>query len=196
MSMLKICFSQLSTSTRSIKLSNNHEFLLTDTIGFVSKLPHHLVESFKSTLEEITDADLIVHVIDASSPFLELQTATTLEVLKEIGVKDIPVINLYNKLDKVNDFVLQTIDNTDSLFISAKTLAGYDELLNTIEKKLFGDYISCELLIPYTKGEIVNTIMNNSNVEEITYLENGIYVKATISTYLYNLYQEYKTSKE
>lgn len=189
-------FATLETTTRRIKTKNNHEFLITDTVGFVSNLPHHLVESFKSTLEEITDADLIVHVIDASSPFLELQTATTLEVLKEIGVKDIPVINLYNKIDKVNDFVLQTIDNTDSLFISAKTLAGYDELLNTIEKKLFGDYISCELLIPYTKGEIVNTIMNNSNVEEITYLENGIYVKATISTYLYNLYQEYKTSKE
>ncbi len=189
-------FATLETTTRRIKTKNNHEFLITDTVGFVSNLPHHLVESFKSTLEEITDADLIIHVIDASSPFLELQTETTLAVLKEIGVKDIPIINVYNKVDKVNDFVLQTIDNTDSLFVSAKTLYGYDELLSTIEKKLFGDYISCELLIPYTKGEIVNTIMNNSNVEEVTYLENGIYVKATISTYLYNLYQEYKTSKE
>lgn len=185
-------FATLETTTRRIKTKNNHEFLITDTVGFVSNLPHHLVESFKSTLEEITDADLIVHVIDASSPFLELQTKTTLEVLNEIGVKDIPIINVYNKVDKVNDFVLQTIDNTDSLFTSAVTLSGYDELLNTIEKKLFGDYISCELLIPYTKGEILNTIMNNSVVDSVEYLDNGIYVKATISTYLYNLYYEYK----
>ena len=185
-------FATLETTTRRIKTKNNHEFLITDTVGFVSNLPHHLVESFKSTLEEITDADLIVHVIDASSPFLELQTKTTLEVLNEIGVKDIPIINVYNKVDKVNDFVLQTIDNTDSLFTSAVTLSGYDELLTTIEKKLFGDYISCELLIPYTKGEILNTIMNNSVVDSVEYLDNGIYVKATISTYLYNLYYEYK----
>lgn len=185
-------FATLETTTRRIKTKNNHEFLITDTVGFVSNLPHHLVESFKSTLEEITDADLIVHVIDASSPFLELQTKTTLEVLNEIGVKDIPIINVYNKVDKVNDFVLQTIDNTDSLFTSAVTLSGYDELLNTIEKKLFGDYIACELLIPYTKGEILNTIMNNSVVDSVEYLDNGIYVKATISTYLYNLYYEYK----
>ena len=189
-------FATLETTTRRIKTKNNHEFLITDTVGFVSNLPHHLVESFKSTLEEITDADLIIHVIDSSSPFLELQTKTTLEVLREIGVKDIPIINVYNKVDKVNDFVLQTIDNTASLFVSAKTLQGYDELLDTIEKKLFGDYISVELMIPYTKGEILNTIMNNSNVEVVNYLDNGIYVKATISTYLYNLYQEYKTSKE
>lgn len=185
-------FATLETTTRRIKTKNNHEFLITDTVGFVSNLPHHLVESFKSTLEEITDADLIVHVIDASSPFLELQTKTTLEVLNEIGVKDIPIINVYNKVDKVNDFVLQTIDNTDSLFTSAVTLSGYDELLNTIEKKLFGDYKACELLIPYTKGEILNTIMNNSVVDSVEYLDNGIYVKATISTYLYNLYYEYK----
>ena len=185
-------FATLETTTRRIKTKNNHEFLITDTVGFVSNLPHHLVESFKSTLEEITDADLIVHVIDASSPFLELQTKTTIEVLNEIGVKDIPIINVYNKVDKVNDFVLQTIDNTDSLFTSAVTLSGYDELLNTIEKKLFGDYITCELLIPYTKGEILNTIMNNSVVDSVEYLDNGIYVKATISTYLYNLYYEYK----
>ena len=189
-------FATLETTTRRIKTKNNHEFLITDTVGFVSNLPHHLVESFKSTLEEITDADLIIHVIDSSSPFLELQTKTTLEVLREIGVKDIPIINVYNKVDKVNDFVLQTIDNTASLFVSAKTLQGYDDLLDTIEKKLFGDYISVELMIPYTKGEILNTIMNNSNVEVVNYLDNGIYVKATISTYLYNLYQEYKTSKE
>jgi GTP-binding protein HflX len=187
-------FATLETTTRRIKTKNNHEFLITDTVGFVSNLPHHLVESFKSTLEEITDADLIIHVIDASSPFLELQTKTTLDVLNEIGVKDIPIINVYNKVDRVNDFVLQTIDNTDSLFTSAITLAGYDELLNTIEKKLFGDYISCELLIPYTKGEILNTIMNNSVVDIVEYLDNGIYIKATVSTYLYNLYKEYKTN--
>jgi GTP-binding protein HflX len=187
-------FATLETTTRRIKTKNNHEFLITDTVGFVSNLPHHLVESFKSTLEEITDADLIIHVIDASSPFLELQTKTTLDVLNEIGVKDIPIINVYNKVDRVNDFVLQTIDNTDSLFTSAISLAGYDELLNTIEKKLFGDYISCELLIPYTKGEILNTIMNNSVVDIVEYLDNGIYIKATVSTYLYNLYKEYKTN--
>ena len=92
-------FATLETSTRAVKLPNNKEFLVTDTVGFVSKLPHYLVESFKSTLEEIKEASLIVHVIDSNSPYMDLQIETTNAVLKELGVKDIPIIYAYNKVD-------------------------------------------------------------------------------------------------
>ena len=117
-------FATLETTTRRIKTNNNHEFLITDTVGFVSDLPHHLIESFKSTLEEILDADLVIHVIDASSPYLDLQVSTTIEVLNELGIKDIPILNVYNKIDLINDFVLQSLDTKDNLFISGKTKNG------------------------------------------------------------------------
>ena len=91
-------FATLETATRKIKLPSNNEFLLTDTVGFVSKLPHHLVESFKSTLEEIKEASLILHVVDASSPYLDLQIQTTNQVLTEIGVKNVKTLYVLTKL--------------------------------------------------------------------------------------------------
>ena len=117
-------FATLETSTRSIKLPTNQEFLITDTVGFVSNLPHHLIESFKSTLEEIKEADLIVHVVDASSPYAQTQIATTIEVLNEIGVIDIPTVYALNKVDLVkNKMFLPKVDK-DAILISNETNEG------------------------------------------------------------------------
>lgn len=184
-------FATLETSTRRVKLNNNHEFLITDTVGFVNNLPHHLIESFKSTLEEIKDADLIIHIIDASSPFMDLQIETTFSVLKELEVKDIPIINAYNKIDLVNDFVLQTIDKKNSIFISAKTLDGYHDLIDNIETNLFCEDELVEFIIPFNRGDIVNHLMNVSIIHATDYLENGTYLKATVSKHIYNLYKEF-----
>lgn len=185
-------FATLSTSTRSIKLANNHEFLLTDTIGFVSKLPHHLVESFKSTLEEIKEASLIVHVVDASSPYMDQQIETTRQVLKELNVLDIPSIFVFNKVDIIKEPRFITSSYPDALLISSKTLIGYDELIKEIESALFPKEFTVTYILPYDKGSIYNTLKEKTKVIETVYETDGIYVTATVSEYYYNLYQEFE----
>lgn len=184
-------FATLSTSTRSIKLPNNHEFLLTDTIGFVSKLPHHLVESFKSTLEEIKEASLIVHVVDASSPYMDQQIETTRKVLQELEVLDIPNIFVFNKVDIIKEPRFITSIYPDALLISSKTMQGYDELIQTIDTMLFPKEYNVTYKLPYTLGNIYNTLKEKTTVLNTEYLNDGIYVKAIVSEYYYNLYQEF-----
>lgn len=147
-------FATLETATRRIKLPTNEEFIITDTVGFVSNLPHHLIESFKSTLEEVKEASLIVHVVDASSPYANLQIQTTNQVLTSLGVKDIPMVYLLNKYDLVkNDMFMPTIIG-DQIRTSNLDQRGFDELIAYIKDKLFDDVVKVKLLIPYDKGEI------------------------------------------
>ncbi len=181
-------FATLETSTRAIKLPTNQEFLITDTVGFVSNLPHHLVESFKSTLEEIKEASLIVHVVDASNPHADLQIETTNQVLKDIGVKDIPIVYILNKADLVpNPIFLPKVEH-DAIITSNITKIGFDELLEYIKTKLFPDTFTLTLLIPYDKGDIFNTLKEKANISDFEYLNDGIKVNVTMSLYLYNLY--------
>jgi GTP-binding protein HflX len=183
-------FATLETATRRIKLPSNKEFLLTDTVGFVSKLPHHLVESFKSTLEEIKEASLIIHIADASSPFLDLQVKTTREVLAELGVENVKTLYAFNKIDLAKDFIIPA-EYADALKVSAKTLEGYPELVNWIEKELFGDYKEYTLNIPYAKGDIFSYLKENTEVLTTEYQEQFIKVTTRLSTKLANLYREY-----
>ena len=185
-------FATLETSTRAIKLPNNKEFLVTDTVGFVSKLPHYLVESFKSTLEEINEASLIIHLIDSTSPYMELQIETTNKVLKELGVKDIPILYAYNKVDKLPNKMFVNASLTPSIMLSSVTKEGYSELCAYIEKTLFPDFVECDLLIPYDKGSIYNVLCEKANVLLTDYQAEGIFVKVSLSTYLYNLYKQYE----
>ena len=185
-------FATLETSTRAIKLPNNKEFLVTDTVGFVSKLPHYLVESFKSTLEEIKEATLIVHVIDSTSPYMELQIETTNKVLKELGVKDIPILYAYNKVDKLPNKMFVNSKLNPSILLSSVTLEGYEELRNEIEKVCFPDTVSCKLQIPFSRGDIYNTLKEKANVKNTEYLNTGMLVDVDLSLYLYNLYKEYE----
>ncbi|MFR7881700.1 MAG: HflX GTPase family protein [Christensenellales bacterium] len=151
-------FATLETATRRIKLPTNEEFIITDTVGFVSNLPHHLIESFKSTLEEVKEASLIVHVVDASSPYANLQIQTTNQVLTSLGVKDIPMVYLLNKYDLVkNDMFMPTIIG-DQIRTSNLDQRGFDELIAYIKDKLFDDVVKVKLLIPYDKGEIFNLL--------------------------------------
>ena len=187
-------FATLETQTRKIKLPNNHEVLLTDTIGFISKLPHHLIESFKSTLEEIHDASLIVNIVDASSPYKELQASTTLEVLESLGVKDIPVITALNKCDLVmNDYFIQNYP--DAIKISAKFKDGLRELVNKIDETLFNKNYLCTFLIPYTDGKVLNILKKQAEIFDLSFENEGTYVKAKVSEKLYNQYQQYLINK-
>ena len=184
-------FATLETSTRSIKLPNNLEFLLTDTVGFVSKLPHHLVESFKSTLEEITEASLIIHVIDASSPYLELQVNTTNEVLTKLGVNDIPIVYAVNKIDKLPSNMYIPKNYSPAVYVSALTQEGYPELVDYIQTSIFKDLVTNTYLLPFNRGDIYNIMKEKGEVYETSYLPEGILVKVQLSSRLANTYQEY-----
>ncbi len=184
-------FATLETSSRLIKLENNHEFILTDTVGFVSKLPTQLVEAFKSTLEEITEADLIIHVVDSSNPNYQVQIETTNKVLEEIGVKDIPMIYAFNKIDLVEGYFYIPPQFTDAIRFSAINNHNIDSLTKMIEDILFKDEKDVELSLPYDKISILSTLQNDSIVYNIEYLETEIYVKARLSQKYQNLLKEY-----
>ena len=135
-------FATLETSVRNISLADQKSFLLTDTVGFVSKLPHHLVKAFRSTLEEVAESDLLIHVVDYSNPNYEQLINITNETLKDIGIENIPTIYAYNKSD-LKDMQIPTVRGED-IFLSAKQRIGMDELIGLIRKEIFTDYIKCE----------------------------------------------------
>lgn len=138
-------FATLETATRSIVLPDKKKFLVTDTVGFVDQLPHHLVKAFRSTLEEVKDADLLLHIIDASSKEHETQIEVTNRVLQDIGVKDIPMIYVYNKTDISKEIVNY---REPSIAISALHDENLDAVIEVIKTQLFSDYRHCTMLIP------------------------------------------------
>ena len=174
-------FATLETSSRLIKLANNHSFILTDTVGFVSKLPTVLVEAFKSTLEEITEADLIIHVVDASNPEFEKQIKTTNEVLAEIGVVNIPTIYAFNKIDKVNNYLYVPNDYLKVTRTSTITNRGIETLIKEIENEVFSGEMEIEILLPYSDAKYVNTLKTTALVLSMDYLEQGIKIKAKVN---------------
>lgn len=189
-------FATLETSTRSVKLPNNLEFLLTDTVGFVSKLPHHLVESFKSTLEEIKEADLILHVVDTSSPYLELQVKTTNEVLDELGVLELPTIYVFNKVDLIPSINYIPKHYQPFVSISNVTKEGLKELVEEIETALFPDLVVSTFLIPFERGDIYHTMKEKGEVYHTEYQNEGILITARLSLHLTRLYQSYITKQK
>ena len=184
-------FATLETSTRKIKLENNRQFLVTDTVGFVNKLPHDLVEAFKSTLEEIKECDLMIHVVDASNENFEDQIKSTNHVLDTIGVKDIPIIYAFNKIDKLDEYFYIPPTYENAIRISSKNNINIDNLLLEIQKTLFKTFKTTTFIIPYSKGEIINTLKEQADVLDINY-EEFIYVKASVNEHLYNLYKKYE----
>ena len=184
-------FATLETASRGIKLENNHEFLITDTVGFVQKLPHHLVESFKSTLEEIKEASLIVHIIDSSSPYLEYQIKTTIDVLNNLGCSSIPMVYVYNKHDLVVNDILLPKNYKPLLYLSNKTSEGIDGLVEYIDQALYPSNRKVEMLLPYTKGDIYNNLKEHATIHETEYTNDGIKVIVSLSEYLFNLYFDY-----
>lgn len=183
-------FATLETSTRLIELQNA-TFLLTDTVGFVSKLPHQLVEAFKSTLEEVVESDLIIHVVDSCNPNFEKQIAVTNEVIKEIGVKNIPVIYAFNKVDKMVDYIYIPNDYKDALRISAKEDININLLTEMIIKELFKEYYSVKMIIPYDNMKDFYDIKKTAVDFKCDYNDEGVSVICKVSEYVYNKYQKY-----
>ncbi|MEK3881209.1 GTPase HflX [Paenibacillus sp. FSL M7-0420] len=168
-------FATLETSVRSIALPDHKTFLLTDTVGFVSQLPHHLVKAFRSTLEEVTEADLLIHVVDIADPQHEQHMAVTNETLKALGADGIPTLYAYNKADLREDPYPQVEDN--SVTLSAKQNRGVAELVTLIRSRIFTDYVQCEILVPFDRGSIVSYFNEHADVQSVSYEEQGTRLK-------------------
>lgn len=182
-------FATLETSVRQIKLPDQKEFLLTDTVGFVSKLPHHLVKAFRSTLEEARDADLLLHVVDVSNDEHRFMMDVTNETLHAVGVEDVPTVYVYNKSD-LADMKYPHVAG-DSIWISAKEGAGLDELLEIIRKHIFSNYVRCSLLVPFERGDIVSYLNENASVSSTSYEEQGTVVQVELKKSDYDRFQEF-----
>lgn len=182
-------FATLETSTRQIQLPDKKQFLLTDTVGFVSKLPHQLVKAFRSTLEEVTEADLLLHVVDISHPEFKTQIEITNKVLEELGVKETPMVYVYNKSDLApNEFAAPT---EESVRISAKNLENIDGLIDCIKKHLFSHYLKVTFLIPYDRGNLVSYLNESATVFETEYTDNGTLITVECSEHDFERLSEY-----
>lgn len=172
-------FATLDTSVRRIDIKDNRSFILSDTVGFISKLPHNLVESFKATLQEAKDADLLVNVVDSSDPNMLQMIRTTQEVLEEIGVKDIPMITAYNKADRT-DRNYPALEGNDILY-SALDDNSIKLLADTIVKKVFAGYNQYELKLPLSDGKVLAYLHEHAQVKTEDYQDDGIHVTANIA---------------
>ncbi|MEC1967527.1 GTPase HflX [Bacillus cereus] len=182
-------FATLETSVRNIDLPDNKSFLLTDTVGFVSKLPHHLVKAFRSTLEEVAEADLLIHVVDYANPNYEQLIDITNETLKKIGVENIPTIYAYNKSDMV-DVEIPKVQE-DRVYLSAKKHIGIEELVEMIRSHIYKEYTKCEMLIPYDQGQVVSYFNNHAHVLSTSYENEGTKLQIECKTIDYEKYKHF-----
>ena len=179
-------FATLDPTTRELSLPDGESILLTDTVGFIRKLPHHLVEAFKSTLEEAKYADFILHVVDASSPSMELQMHTVYETLKELDAMGKPVITLFNKADRFPSLpILRDFAADETLLISAKTGQGLSELKGLLVKKLKEQKVYLERLYPYSEAGKLQLIRTYGQLLSEDYKEEGIAVEAYVPPELF-----------
>ncbi|MDM0495881.1 GTPase HflX [Clostridium perfringens] len=191
-------FATLDTTTRAIKLPDNRDITLTDTVGFVSKLPHELVEAFKSTLEEVIYSDLLCHVVDASSDNAQEEIIAVEKVLGELKALESAKILVLNKIDKADEEKLNELEEKYSSIynkvvkISARERINLDELLEAISEELPYTLKSKEYIIPYTAQQVVAYLHRNANVSEEEYREDGTYIKAEVDEEVENKCREYE----
>lgn len=179
-------FATLDPTTRNLKLSSGQEVLLTDTVGFVRKLPHHLIEAFKSTLEEAKYADFIIHVVDASNPQWEKQMAIVYQTLDDLGVRDKKILTLFNKQDLVEEEETRKDLRADyTLSIEAKNGVGLEEVKQYLEKILREDKSLIEKVFRYEDAGMIQEIRRRGELLEEEYREEGIYVKAYVPQDMY-----------
>lgn len=182
-------FATLDPTTRSVKLPCGQEILLTDTVGFIQKLPHHLVNAFQSTLEEAKYSDLILHVVDASNPQREKQMQTVYETFRQLKIQDKKIITVFNKMDKAEDTeFLKDVNADEVIDISAKKKIHTEELLQLIEDILMEGQIYVEHLVKYADAGVIQKIRRNGVLLKEEYRDNGIYVEAYVPLELTKLF--------
>ena len=190
-------FATLDTTVRKITLPDGRGFLLSDTVGFVNNLPHDLVEAFHSTLEEAVDADLLLIVADYSDPSFEEEIHVTRQTLRGLGADQVPSILVYNKCDLVREQNPEEFAGGlpkrghRSIYMAAGAGIGLDELAGIIEEEVYGDYVDCEMLIPYDKGALISYFNENAVVKETKYQEQGTLLSMSCSLKDVQKYKNY-----
>lgn len=179
-------FATLDPTTRNLKLPSKQEVLMTDTVGFIRKLPHHLIEAFRSTLEEAKYADLILHVVDASNPQVDEQMHIVYETLMNLEVKNKPIITAFNKQDKVEgESILRDFRADHVVRISAKHGDGLEELQEVVEEVLRGQKVLIERVYPYADAGKIQLIRKYGELLEEEYREDGIFAKGYVPAEIY-----------
>ena len=184
-------FDTLDPTTRKKRISDTQEILLSDTVGFIRKLPHHLVSAFKATLEELAYADLLLHVVDVSDPNWEIHAATVDKVIEQLGAQEIPRVMVYNKADKCNELPAAR----DGVLFSAKTGEGTEALLAVIEKALGRGKHEMHLCIPYSDGAALDVLHREGQVKSIEYGEAGTLVTVIVDDKLCGQMQKYRVEE-
>ena len=179
-------FATLDPTTRGLELESGQQILLTDTVGFISKLPHHLVEAFKSTLEEAVYADIIIHVVDASNPAMDSQMHVVYDTLEKLGAGDKPIITAFNKIEIAGNKVLKDFKADKTVNISALHGDGLTELKDTIEEVLRESKIYIEKTYSYTEVSKISLIRKYGQLISEEYVAEGIEVKAYVPTEIYD----------
>jgi GTP-binding protein HflX len=179
-------FATLDPTTRGLELESGQQILLTDTVGFISKLPHHLVEAFKSTLEEAVYADIILHVVDASNPAMDSQMYVVYDTLEKLGAGDKPIITAFNKIEIAGNKVLKDFKDDKTVNISALHGDGLTELKDTIEEVLRESKIYIEKTYSYTEASKISLIRKYGQLISEEYVAEGIEVKAYVPTEIYD----------
>ncbi len=186
-------FDTLDTTSRQLKVSDNLDVVLTDTVGFIAKLPHHLVDAFRATLEELEYADLLLHVIDASDPDRQEHIEVVEKLISKLAKPGTPVLQCYNKADLVLKEDIPV--GTDVVAFSAKTGAGMDRLLVSMEKALGHSRHHVLLTIPYAQGGLLDTLHSSAQVKNVEYTGDGICVEAVLDPILYGKLREFITKE-
>lgn len=179
-------FATLDPTTRNLELDSGQQILLTDTVGFISKLPHHLVDAFKSTLEEAVYADVILHVVDASNPAMDSQMHVVYDTLEKLGAHDKPIITAFNKIELTDNLILRDFKADKTVRISAKHGNGINELKDTIEAVLRESKIFLEKTYSYTEASKIALIRKYGQLLSEEYVAEGIEVKAYVPTEIYD----------
>ncbi|MBP1592848.1 MAG: GTPase HflX, partial [Oscillospiraceae bacterium] len=183
-------FATLDTTSRSIELPDGRSVMLIDTVGLIRRLPHSLVEAFKSTLEEAAESDLIIEIIDSSSPEAAEQVKVTHDLLAELGCEETPHIYVLNKCDK-GDPAIKLPSDLPQVRISAKEKTGFDELLTLVSEYLPETLKNMKLLIPYSQSGLAGKIRENGRIISEEYTEDGILTEALVDVRLQKLCEQY-----
>ncbi|MCL1989491.1 MAG: GTPase HflX [Defluviitaleaceae bacterium] len=183
-------FATLETAVRHIQFGDGKRILLSDTVGFIHKLPHHLVRAFHSTLEEVKEADLLLHVVDCSNPNYEKHLAVTHATLDMLGATHIDQLIVYNKIDVLNDDITLPHGN-DHVSVSAKKDVGFSQLIALMMQQLFKANHECQLLIPHEKSQLISDLKVDGTLLDIVYVEKGALVTAELSKHAIERYQAF-----
>lgn len=184
-------FATLDPTSRAITLDDNRKILLVDTVGFIRKLPHHLIEAFKSTLEEAVVADVLLHVIDASGEEMDNQIAVVEQVLSDIGAVGKPVIAVFNKCDRLEEYPVTAIKNDKAVYISAKNKINIDKLIEAVAEVAPGRKQRVNACIPYSEGALVSRLHETQKVISEDYGEKGTVMELMVDASMYEKIREY-----